>query len=331
MYPFLFEPSLHPRVWGGRQLETRLGKTLPLGEPIGESWEIFWKNRISNGPYHECTLGMMIADYPDEVVGLPDADPEFPLLVKFIDAQDWLSVQVHPDDALAAKLEGEPRGKTECWYIVDAVPEAQIAYGLAEALDADSFREMIEAGRANEVLQYVTVEAGDFIYVPAGTLHAIGPGILLYELQQTSDTTYRVYDWDRLGLDGKPRELHLDKALACTQFDVCPQAKVNYRVRKETPGITISRMIQVPYFSLDKLHLREAGMGNDNFTIDYDAPHLLTVTNGAGMLYDANSAYDAIPLTAGMSAFVPARLGPYMIIPDGEIEIMQAWHKLEQP
>src|SRR5258708_251701 len=228
-YPLLFEPSLHPKVWGGRLLQTKLGKTLPSDQPYGESWEIFWQNRVANGEYRGKTLGELIAAYPIEMVGTKNADPEFPLLIKFIDAQDWLSVQVHPDDKLAAELEGQPRGKTECWYIVDAVPGAQIVYGFAQDIDADGFRKALESGHGKDVLQYVNVAPGDFISVPAGMMHAIGPGILLYELQQTSDTTDRVYDWDRPGLDGKPRELHIDKSLRATRFDVKPTARIAYK------------------------------------------------------------------------------------------------------
>ncbi len=325
LYPLLFEPVLHPKVWGGRQLEQRLGKTLPPGEPIGESWEIFWQNRVSNGPLRGRTLGELIDAYPQKMLGSRDADPEFPLLVKFIDAQDWLSVQVHPDDKRAAELEGEPRGKTECWYIIDAEPGAQIAYGLAERLDASSFRRAIEEGRTKDVLQYVTVAPGDFIYVPAGTLHALGPGILLYELQQTSDTTYRVYDWDRPGLDGKPRELHLDKALACMDFTLRPAATGTYRVQSDTPGINISQLVRGQYFSLDLLKLRRQDLGDTTFTIEYDAPHLLTVISGHMVLQDLSSAYEQMTLMAGMSIFVPARLGPYSIVPEDSAEILQAW------
>jgi mannose-6-phosphate isomerase len=326
LYPLLFEPSLHPKVWGGRQLATRLGKVLPGDQPIGESWEIFWKNRISNGPLRGKTLGELIDAYPRKMLSIPNADPEFPLLVKFLDAQDWLSVQVHPDDERAALLEGEARGKTECWYIIDATPGAQIAYGLAEALDAHSFRKAIEAGRTKDVLQYVTVAPGDFIYVPAGTLHALGPGILLYELQQTSDTTYRVYDWDRPGLDGKPRELHLDKALSCTNFEARPRAKgTPYRVQSDTPGINISQLVRGPYFSLDLLKLHRENLGSTTFTIEYDAAHLLTVISGHTTLQDLDDRYERITLSAGMSAFVPAKLGPYSIVPENNAEILQAW------
>ncbi len=326
LYPLLFEPALHPKVWGGRQLEQRLAKDLPAGEPIGESWEIFWKNRVSNGPLQGKTLGELIAAYPQKMLGSRNAAPEFSLLVKFIDAQDWLSVQVHPDDERAAKLEGEPRGKTECWYIIDAAPGAQIAYGLAEALNAASFRRAIEAGRTKDVLQYVTVAPGDFIYVPAGTLHALGPGILLYELQQTSDTTYRLYDWDRPGLDGKPRQLHLDKALACTNFEVKPKTKGKaYRVQSDTPGISIAQLVRGPYFSLDLLKLRRQDLGDTTFTIEYEAAHLLTVIAGHTVLRDLNGLYEPITLSVGMSTFVPARLGPYSIVPEDNAEILQAW------
>jgi mannose-6-phosphate isomerase len=326
LYPLLFEPALHPKVWGGRQLEGRLGKKLPPGEPIGESWEIYWKNRVSNGPLRGQTLGDLIAAYPQRMVGKPDADPEFPLLVKFLDAQQWLSVQVHPNDELAAKLEGEPRGKTECWYVIDAEPGAQLAYGLTEPLDAPTFRRAIEEGRTKDVLQYVNVVPGDFIFVPAGTLHALGPGILIYELQQTSDTTYRVYDWDRPGLDGKPRELHLDKALACTNFEVKPRAKGKaYRVQSDTPGINISQLLRGQYFSLDLLKLKRQDLGDTTFTIEYEAAHLLTVIAGHTVLRDFDDAYEPIKLSVGMSTFVPARLGPYTIVPEDNAEILQAW------
>ncbi len=325
MYPLVFEPSLHAKVWGGHRLEARLGKKPATDQPIGESWEIYWRNRVANGPFKGETLGDLISAYPEKMMGWLDADPEFPLLVKFIDAQEWLSVQVHPDDKLAAQLEGQPRGKTECWYVVDAAPGAQIAYGLSEALDARSFRQVIEAGRVREVLQYVDVAPGDFISVPAGTLHALGPGVLVYELQQTSDTTYRVYDWDRVGLDGKPRELHIEKSLICTRYDVRPQAKVNYRIQNDTPGIEISKLIHGPYFALDLLRLDRRNLGETTFTVEYEAAHTLTVIAGQVTLNDEKGRYTPVTLPTGTSAFIPFRLGPYSIVPDDRAEILQGW------
>lgn len=317
VYPLRFEPALHVKVWGGRQLETRLGKPLPTGEPYGESWELYWKNRVANGPHAGRTLGELIAVDPAGMVGKADAGEDFPLLIKFIDAQDWLSVQVHPNDAQAKALEGEPRGKTECWYIVDAEPGAQLAYGLAVSLDAKSFREAVRQGRAKDVMQYVSVEAGDFIFVSAGTQHAIGPGVLLYELQQTSDTTYRVYDWDRLGLDGKPRELHLDKALAVTTYRVNPAAKMGYVERAEN-GYARAELVSGKYFGLDRLTVH-TGCDLDTHM---DRPHALTTIQGEAEIRGGGFAPVALPL--GATAFVPAGVGRYTLGGPGAV-VLCAW------
>ncbi|MCC7448556.1 MAG: class I mannose-6-phosphate isomerase [Anaerolineae bacterium] len=326
LYPLLFEPALHAKVWGGRQLETRLHKTLPPGDPIGESWEIYYKNCVSNGPLKGKTLSELIAAYPVEMVGKPHADPEFPLLIKFIDAQAWLSVQVHPDDKLAAQLEGQPRGKTECWYVVDAVPGAQLAYGLAEPLDADSFRKAIAEGRTKDVIQYVDVAPGDCLYVPAGALHALGPGILIYELQQTSDTTYRVYDWDRMGLDGKPRELHIEKSLISTHYDVKPQAKVTYNKIEAGDGVYVANLIESPYFALDQLWLDQQVMNTNHasFTIEEAVAHTLSIIKGNVTLRSPDKLFDPIDVAMGQSAFIPDCIGYYQVDPQGEVVILQA-------
>lgn len=318
LYPLLLEPALVARVWGGQRLESRLGKELPPDQPVGESWEIFWKNRILNGPLQGATLGDVIAQFPGAMTGTDGSGPEFPLLVKFIDAQDWLSVQVHPDDERAAALEGEPRGKTECWYVIDSAPGAQLAYGLAVQLDAESFRRAIQEGRAQDVIQYVSVAPGDFVFVPAGMLHAIGPGLLLYELQQTSDTTYRVYDWNRMGLDGRPRELHLDKALACTRFEVNPTARVEFATRTLPDGNVVASPIRSKYFALDKLTLL-ADMRMDT----RGTAHLLSAV--AGHVEVRLESSGPILLPQGQSAFVPAGAGMYQLIPDGDAEILCAW------
>jgi mannose-6-phosphate isomerase len=323
-YPLLFEPSLHVKVWGGRQLATRLGKTLPTDEPYGESWEIFWQNRVINGPLAGHSLSELIAADPVALCGSSHAGAEFPLLIKFLDAQDWLSVQVHPDDTMALQIEGEPRGKTECWYIIDASPGAQIAYGLAEPLDAAGFRAAIREGRTREVIQYVPVAPGDFVFVPAGMQHAIGPGILLYELQQTSDTTYRVYDWDRMGLDGKPRTLHLDKALAVTTFAVSPPAKRPYSfVRGE--GFEVASLIRGQYFNLDRLRLT----GSCPRDTAGAHPHLLSVVHGETIL--RGEGFSSVHLPLGASVFVPAGVGAYEIGAGDEAhesrgaEVLCAW------
>src|SRR5258707_2744319 len=326
MYPLLFDPALYEKVWGGHQLETRLGKALPAGTsptPIGESWGIYWKHRVANGAFRGQTLGELITAFPEAMLGSRNADAEFPLLIKFIDAQDWLSVQVHPDDELARELEGEPRGKTECWYIIDAAPDAQIAYGFGQQIDADGFRQAIETGKAGEVLQYVKVAPGDFIYVPARTMHAIGPGILLYELQQTSDTTYRVYDWDRLGLDGKPRQLHIEKSLRSVRYDVKPQAITPYQMQSITKDCTsAAQLITTPYFSLEKRHYQGGDCAPDQVN-EAKGAHAITVISGSITLKSGNAA--PLRLGVGQSVFMPAALAEYTIVPDGEAEILRAF------
>jgi mannose-6-phosphate isomerase len=319
LYPLIFEPALHARPWGGTQLQSRLGKELPPGAPVGESWEIFWKNRVSNGEHQGRTLGELIRRYPREVTGNVAAGEEFPLLVKFLDAQDWLSVQVHPNDALALHLEGQPRGKTECWYVINAVPGAKLAYGLSEALDKDTLRTAIASGRAKDVMQYVEVQTGDFIFVPAGTMHALGPGLLIYELQQTSDTTYRVYDWDRMGLDGKPRDLHLDKALECTTFSVRPPAKRPYQMQQVADHVAVGELARSQYFALDKVVFSQP------YTLNTRGSQAHLVTAVSGHVEWRGDTYLPQLFPQGTSALIPASIGEYRLVPDGEAEVLIGW------
>jgi mannose-6-phosphate isomerase len=319
LYPLIFDPALYARPWGGTQLGQRLGKELTSDQPIGESWEIFWKNQVANGEYRGRTLGDLIKAYPEAITGDAEANEEFPLLVKFLDSQDWLSVQVHPDDALAAQLEGQPRGKTECWYVIEAMPGAKIAYGLASAMTATTLREAIMLDRAKEVMQYVTVQAGDVIFVPAGTLHALGPGLLIYELQQTSDTTYRVYDWERMGLDGKPRELHLDKALACTHFEVQPTAKIAYQMTELAEGVEVAELVRGQYFALDKVKFSEVYQTDTQAS----AAHLVSAISGHVEWRSKSGSPQVFP--QGTTALIPAGIGEYTLMPDGEAEVLIGW------
>ena len=315
VYPLLFQPALHAKPWGGREMARQLGKDLPGTDPIGESWEIYWENRIANGPYAGQTLGEVIAAHPLEMTGDAESTAEFPLLVKFLDAHEWLSVQVHPDDKLAQQLEGEPRGKTECWYIVAADPDAAIAFGLSQAYTAETLRDAIETGHAKETMRYVPVQAGDFLFVEAGTMHAAGPGIVFYELQQTSDRTYRVYDWDRVGLDGKPRQLHLDKALAVTNFTADRPAKIAYQMQPLAEGVSAAELIRGQYFTLRKLQLSQPHPVATN-----QQAHLVTALKGHVECRVDGAAPVLLP--QGTSAFVPAGAGHYQLVPDGEAEVL---------
>lgn len=223
LYPLKFEPALHRKVWGGRKLADVLRKPLPTAAPYGESWEAHDSVTIANGPLRGNTLGAMTLRYGPALIGKGN-DPAagFPLLTKLIDASEWLSIQVHPDDKQAQALEGEARGKTEAWLILAAEAGAQLVIGLKAGTSRDQMAQAIKQNQLEDLLVYVDVRAGDVLSIPANTVHALGPGLLIYEIQQSSDITYRLYDWGRLGLDGKPRELHIAKGVEVANLDSLP-------------------------------------------------------------------------------------------------------------
>lgn len=225
----IFEPIPMQRVWGGRLLESRFHRTLPdRYAPYGESWELVDRpeaqSRVVHGPekYHGLSLHALWTQHRHDVFGdrLPDSS-RFPILVKILDAKEDLSIQVHPPAELAAEGYGEP--KTEMWYIAEAEPGARLIVGLKSGTDRESFAAAIERGDVSSQVHEVPVKKGDHIFIPSGRIHAIGGGILIYEIQQNSDTTFRVFDWNRYGLDGKLRELHVQESLASIDFsDVEP-------------------------------------------------------------------------------------------------------------
>ena len=223
LYPLKLRPSLHVKVWGGRKLMEQLNKPSPTSEPYGESWELHDSARVLNGSLIGRSLAQLTREFGVELIG-EGSDPAdgFPLLAKFIDANDWLSIQVHPNDAQAQALEGEPRGKTEAWVVLDADAGAKLVVGVEPGSTRRQLADAIQRNRLEERLVYAEVKAGDVLYIPANTLHALGPGILIYEIQQSSDITYRLYDWGRLGLDGMPRDLHIDKGLQVANLDTLP-------------------------------------------------------------------------------------------------------------
>ena len=225
--PLVFEPLFMERVWGGRKLEQIYHKKLPPGARIGESWEIVDREEaqsvVHDGPLRGLTLHELWTQHRGLVFGheTGTGPDRFPLLVKILDAQEKLSLQVHPPAAVAAELGGEP--KTEMWYLAHAEAGAELYAGLAEPTDRAHFEEALHEGRAAELVQRLDVETGDALFIPSGRIHAIGAGCLIVEIQQNSDTTYRVFDWNRVGLDGKPRALHVSQSLQATDFgDVRP-------------------------------------------------------------------------------------------------------------
>ena len=225
--PLVFEPIFQERIWGGRRLETAFGKKLPAEKRIGESWEIVDRPEaqsiVARGPVKGKTLHHLWTQHRDEIFeGLSDA-PRFPLLLKLIDAQEKLSLQVHPPEKIAAKLGSEP--KTEFWYVAAAEPGAELFLGFRESTTRDQFEKVLREGSAAEHIHKIRVKAGDAVFLPAGRFHGIGAGNLLVEIQQNSDTTYRVFDWNRVDpATGKPRQLHIEQALQSIDFnDVKPK------------------------------------------------------------------------------------------------------------
>ncbi len=223
MSPITFTPLYQERIWGGRTLATHLGRSLPGSQPIGEAWEIVDRPEaqsvVAEGPLHGKTLQDLWTNHRTEIFGArhQHSGPRFPLLCKLLDARDRLSVQVHPPAAVAPQLHGEP--KTEMWYFLQCTPGSHIYAGLSAGTTRAAFEEKLGRGEIEECLHVLPTREGDSIFIPSGRLHAIGEGNLIVEIQQNSDTTYRVFDWNRLGLDGKPRDLHLAESLLSTDFN----------------------------------------------------------------------------------------------------------------
>lgn len=225
----LLSPIYQERVWGGRTLESLYSRTLPKEKtPFGESWEVVDREEaqslVTTGRFAGKSLQDLWRDFREEVFGATAAGwkcERFPILVKILDARDKLSIQVHPPADLAPSLNGEP--KTEMWYIVDAEPGAELYVGLKEGIDREAFQSGLDAGETAKQVHAIKPRAGEFIFIPSGRLHAIGAGLLIFEIQQNSDTTYRVFDWNRVGLDGNPRQLHVEESMQCIDFsDVEP-------------------------------------------------------------------------------------------------------------
>jgi len=223
MNPITFKPLYMERVWGGREFERVYHRSLPdPAQPFGESWEIVDREGeqsvVDEGPLAGKTLHELWTFHREDIFGSGyESHPRFPILIKMLDARDELSIQVHPPARLAAELGGEP--KTEMWYIADCDPAAKLYVGLKQGVTKADFEKAIEDGSVEQCVHAIAPQPGDSIFIASGRLHAIGAGFLIHEIQQNSDTTYRVFDWNRLGLDGKPRQLHVAQSMASIDFD----------------------------------------------------------------------------------------------------------------
>jgi mannose-6-phosphate isomerase len=315
LYPLKFNPILVERVWGGETL-ARFGKALPPGKRIGESWEISDRDEaqsvVANGPEKGKTLRQLTEANGAALLGTNCRDAKrFPLLVKLLDARERLSLQVHPPAAVAAKLKGEP--KTEMWHILDADTDAHLIAGLRRGVAAADFIRALEESpeKLERYVHRFRVGAGDCFYVPSGRMHAIDAGIALVEIQQNSDTTYRVYDWGRVGLDGKPRQLHISESLACIDFQDIEPKKAVARVEPKVGG-GLWRLIDCEFFHVSKIVLQNAWPDR----CDGSSFHILACVGSSVGILTASGFEER--LNVGEFALLPAALGTYTLTPLGE-------------
>ncbi len=261
MDPLVFEPYLRPQIWGGRALGERLGKPLPATGWFGESWELsahpHHVSRVAEGPLRGALLDELWATRAEEVFGHAAPLPQtFPLLVKFLDCRDLLSIQVHPNDRLARELLGELSGKSEAWVVLQAEPGAIVYAGLLPGTTPALVERLLEAGRLADCLHGFAPKAGECLFLPAGTVHAAGGGVLLAEVQQPSDVTFRLFDWSRLASDGKPRPLHRAEALRSIDWSAGPVTPVRATPVQGLPhGVRGERLVACDYFALDRFWL----------------------------------------------------------------------------
>lgn len=317
LYPLRFRPLFRRYIWGGRRLGTLLGKAIGPEDNCAESWEICDRgvdqSVVEWGPLRGASLGELVARRGEELLGRHHPQDRFPLLLKFLDAARTLSVQVHPDDDRAARLEPPDLGKTEAWVVLAAESGGTIYAGLKAGVDREALAEAIHGGRCQELLHQFQPKPGDCVFLPAGTVHALGEGLLVAEIQQASDTTYRLFDWNRLGADGKPRTLHVEPGLEAIDYERGP---VGPQEPQETGRAGVVRLIDSEKFVLDRWELEAAEpVGGDRRC------HIIAVLEGS--LKVEGDPADR-PMPAGGTVLLPAGLGQVQLSPRGRTVLIEA-------
>ena len=306
MRPFYLKAPVKDYIWGGTRLRELFGKE--GGDRLAESWELSChpdgECYIMGGEFDGMKLSDFVNEHPEAVGSGFKSGDSFPVLVKLIDAKNDLSVQVHPNDEYAHKYEND-NGKTEMWYVIDAAPDSELIYGFNEELSKEEFRKAIENNTLMEKLRRVPVKQGDVFFIEPGTLHAIGKGILIAEIQQSSNVTYRVYDYGRLGADGKPRPLHIEKALEVTNTKPLDPERPVYGL--ELDGVVTQLLADCKYFNVNRHRLiKELELYADKNSF----AHVLMIGGSGGELAADNHRLE---LTMGSSVFVPAGTGAFAI------------------
>jgi len=321
LYPLRFRPILKNYLWGGRRLETSLGKPLPPGDNWAESWEISDhgpdQSIVDFGPLAGTTLGQLVGQHGQALLGRHDPQPRFPLLLKFLDAAQTLSVQVHPDDARAARLDPPDSGKTEAWVVLEAAAGSLIYAGLKPNVNREALSAAIRRGTnaaIGECLHAFSPSPRDCIFVPAGTVHALGAGLLVAEIQQSSDATFRLFDWNRVGPDGRPRPLHVQQGLEAIDYRRGP---VEPRRPQTTDRTEVGRLVECDKFVLDRWEFTSplSAGGDGRF-------HIISVLEGAVQI-EGDPA--AIPLLRGKTTLLPAECGMVRLSPKGKTTLLDAY------
>lgn len=309
--PVFLKPVFQERIWGGGKLQELFNYDIP-SQTTGEAWVISAHENgpsiVMNGELQGKSLVDVWRNYP-QLFGFETTDSDFPLLVKILDANDQLSVQVHPDDHYAKELAQKPYGKTECWYILDCEENAEIIIG-HQAQSREEFQQLVTKGEWQKLFQSIKVKKGDFVYVPSGTLHSIGKGIVILETQQSSDITFRLYDYDRVDPEGKKRELHLEEAMAVM---TCPhQQVIQDNLKQQLNNLESTRLIEGEYFTV--YHWILGGKVEVPLTTGF---LLVSVINGSGQIVTEESVST---VKKGDNFIVPATIGEYFI--DGNLEMI---------
>jgi mannose-6-phosphate isomerase len=316
LYPLRMLPAFDPRPWGTLDLSP-IYPNHKFGEKIGEAWLSGDDSKVASGPLAGKTLAELSQEYHTELVGKAARDPKrFPLLLKFLFPQEKLSVQVHPDDAQAVRV-GQPWGKTECWYVAQAKPGSQVGLGMRPGATARQLEDAIHQNRAEELLNWINVYAGDMIYVAGGTVHTLGPGSIIVETQQQSDTTYRLYDY------GRPRELHLKDGLAAVKEKVGSGKVVRPAPVEIGGGNRRVPLVAAPYFVVD---IFETKATFDLKTADEsvkDSVQILVALEGCGVIEAGDS--EPVTVAKGDAIVIPASLGSYSVRPQWTLEFLRAF------
>lgn len=310
------QPCGKDYLWGGTRLRDEYGKKIDL-TPLAETWECSvhpdGPSVIANGEFKGQTLSTVLKQHP-EYLGTKVKNGELPVLVKFIDAKQDLSVQVHPDDAYAKEHEGD-NGKTEMWYVIDAEEGASLIYGFKHKVTEDILRKAVETGTLKRHLQKVEVHKGDTYFVQAGTVHGIGAGILMAEIQESSNVTYRVYDYDRIDRNGQKRELHFDKAVQVMNMDVAPDVKQKPRMVRYYPGSSRELLCRCKYFETEKIQVKKGF----SFSVMNNSFQVLMCLDGYGQVEMTDAEQKPMRFSKGETIFLPAGIGRCLVLGDASL------------